>query len=243
MIPAARAPWFLERFASHVRGRIQDRFSRVVVSGLAEAARLSREEPLVVVSNHTAWWDPLVALHVCHTLFGIEAFALMDSKNLRTVPFFQRIGAFGVDLDDKADGARAIRYGAKLLDRPGRVVWVFPQGRERPLYERPLGFREGAAQIARVARVRTLPVAIHYAFGAVEAPELHVAFGAPLPITRNVADGAVESERAVVALLDRIECARAGDPSAAFETLWQAPTARDLASKALGYFLPLTYRA
>ena len=31
------------------------------------------------------------------------------------------------------------------------MVWVFPQGRERSVTERPLGFRAGSAEVARVA--------------------------------------------------------------------------------------------
>ena len=39
----------------------------------------------------------------------------------------------------KPDGASAMRYAARLLDRPRRLVWIFPQGAERPVTLRPLG--------------------------------------------------------------------------------------------------------
>ena len=84
---------------------------------------------MLVVSNHTAWWDPLVAILLSHRILNTDGFALMDAKNLRRLPCFGRVGAFGVDLDDQRDGARAIRYAAKLLIAKElsrrRLVWIF----------------------------------------------------------------------------------------------------------------------
>jgi 1-acyl-sn-glycerol-3-phosphate acyltransferase len=215
VIPARKSRAFNAWFAGHARARIEKTFGRVLVRGLARAREIAAEAPIVAVSNHTSWWDPLVILHASQHLLGTDGHALMDAKNLRRLPFFSLVGAFGVDLDRAADGAASVRYAARLLDRPGRLVWIFPQGAERPVTERPLGFREGAAHVARVAkRAVTLPAALRYEFAGEELPRLYLSFGAPLPYERDVARACAAQEAAVLAELDAIDAAIAGRPAA-----------------------------
>jgi len=239
LIPARKHRLFNAWFASHARGRIRATFGRTRVFGLARAREIVREAPVLVVSNHTSWWDPLVILHASQHLFDADGHALMDAKNLRKLPFFALVGAFGVDLDKPADGAAAIKYAARLLDRPGRLVWVFPQGRERPITERPLGFRPGAAEIARVARrARALPVALRYEFSGEERPELYISIGEPMAPERDTEKARAMHEQAVEVELDRIERVVRGEAIAGFEEVHRAPASRlgELATALLAFF-------
>lgn len=186
MIEPAKSRWFNAWFARHARARIRRTFGRVMVSGLDETRGSVASAPLLLVANHTTWWDALVALYVSELLIECDGYAMMDAANLRRLPFFRRVGAFGVDMDEPTDGARAIRRAAKLLDRPGRCVWVFPQGRERSPFD-ALDLRPGAAQIARVARkALVVPVGLRYVFGGAERPEMWIALGASLDSERDV---------------------------------------------------------
>ena len=212
MIPARKGRFFNAWFAGHARDRLRATFGVTLVHGLARARALCAEAPVLLVANHSAWWDPLVALHVSQHLLDVDGYAMMDAKNLRRLPFFGLVGAFGVDLDRPADGAASIKYTARLLDRAGRAVWIFPQGRERPITEKPLAFRPGSAEIARVARrSRAVPVGIRYEFGANEKPSLYISLGAPLPPERDVTRGLCAHESAVEAELARIERAVRGE--------------------------------
>jgi len=227
MIPARKVRWFNTWFSGHARSRIHATFGAVRIRGLQEARAHAREAPLLVVSNHTCWWDPLVAIHVSTHLLGTDGHAIMDAKNLRRLPFFALVGAFGVDLDKPADGALVMRYAARLLDEPGKLVWVYPQGRERPITERPLNFRAGSAEIARVAkRAKVLPVGLRYEFGGAEQPTLWLSFGAPVPADRDTTKGRAAQEREVEAELGRIERATRGEGDEGFETVWQVKPSR-----------------
>lgn len=213
MIPSRRSGAFSAWFAGHARGRIQRSFGRFFVRGLAPVREIAASSPLLVISNHTSWWDPLVILHASEHLLGTEGHALMDAKNLRRLPFFALVGAFGVDLDRPSDGASAVRHAARLLDRPGRLVWIFPQGDERPITERPLAFRGGSAHIARVAREAvTIPAALRYEHAGEELPRLYLSFGAPLPYERDVSAAAAAQESAVEQELSAIDAAICGRP-------------------------------
>ncbi len=219
MIPARKHRVFNAWFARHARTRIERTFDRVRAHGIEEVAALARDRPLLVVSNHTSWWDPLVAFHASEHLLGADGHALMDAANLRRLPFFALVGAFGVDLADPGDGARAIRYAARLLDRAGRLVWIFPQGRERPITERPLAFKAGAAEVAHVAkRALTVPAALRYELAGTEKPVVYFSFGEPLETARD----REAQERAVEGELARIERAVRGE-EAGFVDVFRAP--------------------
>jgi 1-acyl-sn-glycerol-3-phosphate acyltransferase len=112
----------------------------------------------------------------------------MLSEQLRAAPLLRWAGCFGVEEGDVRDGVRAVRHAAALLDAPGRAVWLFPQGAQRPQWERPLGFRPGAALVARRASDAGLahavvPVSFHYELGERERPEAWVLIGEPLSLS------------------------------------------------------------
>lgn len=220
MIPARRSALFTRWFAHVAAGRLRRQFGALRLAGLDEIAAPLARGPVLVVSNHPAWWDPLLLLEVCVRALGADAYAMMDARNLGRLPFFGLVGAFGVDLDDARDGARAVRYAARLLDRPGRLVWIFAQGRERPVTARPLGFRAGSAAVARLApSAVVVPAALRYEFGGAPDPTAWVACGRAL--ARGDAASLAAQEAAVAAELDRIEGAVGDGGGAEFATRWQ----------------------
>ena len=116
MIPARKGRLFRAWFAGHARTRLHDAFAAVRASGLDGARAALAAGPVQIVSNHTSWWDPLVVLYLTEHVLRCDGHAMMDAANLRRLPFFARVGAFGVDRTSAADGAAAIRYAARLLD-------------------------------------------------------------------------------------------------------------------------------
>lgn len=242
MIPAAKSALFEAWFRRHVRGRLRRSFDSLQLAGAEHATRASTAGPVLWIANHTSWWDPLVAYHLSGDHFGLDGHAMMDAKNLRRLPFFARIGAFGVDLDDPADGARGLRYAARLLGVDRRMVLVFPQGAERPVTERPLGFRPGSGELARLApRCQVVPFAVRYEMGATERPRCLVRFGPALPPPRTREEKAPERlraahEAAVTALLDAIDAdLRAGDLDDYAPLFVHGDRLGELASAVLGW--------
>lgn len=219
MIPEAKSRWFAAWFERQAYRRLCSSFEALHVAGRERLAAALARGPVLVVSNHCTWWDPLVVLVLTHRFVPADAHALMDAANLRARPFFAKLGAFGVDRGSRRDGAEATRHATSLLDRPGRLVWVFPQGEERPQHERPLRFFGGAASIARCVPAATVvPVGLAYAFASVAAPSIYVSVGSPLaPSTTSGAARRtqVEAVEAELARIDR-ELSRPGTQG--FET-------------------------
>lgn len=224
MIRARRVNWFNAWFSGHARSRIRNTFGEVRVRGLEQAHAEAREGAVLLVSNHTSWWDPLVALHVATHLLGKAGHAMMDAKNLRRLPFFGLVGGFGVELGKPDDGAQVIEYAAELLQTPENLVWVFPQGAERPIHERPLGFRRGSGEIARLApQARVLPLGLWYEFGGVEKPTLWLSFGDVVKSTDDAGQNRAAQEEAVTGELLRIEKAIGRSGTGEFVANWKTP--------------------
>lgn len=222
MIAPDKRPWTSAWLARDAEKRIRASFSAMWMHGLDRLDRALDRGPVVVVSNHTAWWDPLVALYVSERLLRANAFALMDAKNLERLPFFRHVGALGVDLDDPRDGARAIRHATKLLRAPRDLFWVFVSGREIPITQRPLDARPGSAAIARAARAEVVPVALRYEMGNVAKPALWISCGDPIAVVRDVEIARQEHERAIVAELDRIDSALVRGDRRGFRAMFEA---------------------
>lgn len=211
MIPSVPVGWFARLFTRHASRRLFGTFGRIRASGLSQLYAALADGPVVVIANHTTWWDPLVAIWLARGLARADAYALMDAVNLRRLPFFGKVGAFGADLGDRRDGARVIRYAAGLLDRPGRLVWVFPEGRERSPFE-PLELRGGANAIARLAGARMVAVGTRFLFAAAEKPELWISVGPAFGATED-STAALRNE------LQRIDAALARRDETGFEGL------------------------
>ena len=212
MIPARTNGPFSWWFARDADMRVRRQFSALRVRGLDRARRALEQGPVLVVSNHTSYWDALLVLQLGVRILGARTFAMMDATNLRRLPFFALVGAFGVDRSSAVDGARAVRYAAKLLAAPRTLVWIFAQGRETPVTARPLGFHGGSAAVARLAKdARVLPLAIRYEHGEQPRAIIYVSIG-------EAVTG--DHEAAVVRELDVIEAALSGDASG-FETVYE----------------------
>lgn len=230
MIPARKSARFERWFANHVSGRIGRDLQRVQIAGAPVIQQALDRSPVLLVSNHTSWWDVMFCVYVAHrTLRGCDAFAMMDAENLRRLPFFARIGAFGVERAQAGQGLarESIDYAAGLLAAPGRLVWVFAQGDERPSTLRPLGFRRGAAVVAHARPEATLvPLAFRYELQNTAKPYAYLAFGPPVARGADVEATTAALEAAVTAQLDRIDAHLCGARDAGFITVSKARPSR-----------------
>jgi 1-acyl-sn-glycerol-3-phosphate acyltransferase len=138
--------------------------------------------PIVVYSNHPAWWDAAVYMLAADRLFpDYECYAPIDAEMLEQYGVFGRIGAFGVDLHTAKGAADFLAASAEILSRPDRGLWITAQGRFSDVRERPLGVKPGVARLAELAPdCVVVPLAIEYAFWLERGAEACIAFGKPL---------------------------------------------------------------
>jgi 1-acyl-sn-glycerol-3-phosphate acyltransferase len=141
-----------------------------------------QQGPVIVYSNHPAWWDAAVYILAADHFFPTyESYAPIDAAMLKQYGIFGRIGAFGVDLESPRGAANFLSAGSEILSARNRALWITAQGRFGDARERPLGLKPGVARLVeRAPGCTILPLAIEYGFWLERGAEAFMAFGEPM---------------------------------------------------------------
>jgi len=185
--------------------------------------------PTLFYANHPSWWDGWIAFFLFDERWRMEGYLMMEEPQLRRYRFFQRCGCFSVDRHDAREAMRSVGYAATLLrDRPGRALWIFPEGEIGP-NGRPLRTYTGAAHIARRAgRVRCVPVALRFEFLGEQRPEALIRIG-PAHIVEQGDTKALHADmdRRLVEQLDHLHADVISGATTAYTTALRGRTSID----------------
>lgn len=194
MIRDARHALLTPLMHRYVSWRLRRTFRGVWVSGALPATT----EPLLLYANHSNFWDGLL-LHALAYEAGREGYAVMEEQNLARHRALTRLGAFSIRRGNRASALETLRHAATVLKRPSASLLIFPQGKIEPSAA-PLKFERGLEVLARMAKVRAVPIALRYAFFEHEFPDVLVATSEPHAVT-SLAD----CEQRLTALLKKLE--------------------------------------
>ena len=175
-----RRPGFLRFARRYARHRVGRGLDGLWVSGLDDARAVLAERPVLFVANHVSWWDPILLIVLDEALGGL-GWAVMDSRNLRDVPFLGWVGALPLDRSSHDRSRECLQSCAALMTRPGRAMWIFPQGRQRPAHLRPLDLKHGVQTLHDHAPVDVVAVSLDYVFLERDRPAAVVRFAPPRP--------------------------------------------------------------
>jgi hypothetical protein len=125
---------------------------------------LPDDRPLLLVANHTSWWDGFLLRDV-HRLLRPRSpmYTVMTRTELERRPLFRHLGCVPVEPGSPSSLLALLRgLRAAVARRPDASIVYFPQGRIWPSSRRPLGFLRGVELVARaVAPCHVLPIALH----------------------------------------------------------------------------------
>lgn len=132
--------------------------------------------PVLVVANHSTWWDGPLAYLLSREL-GRPFHVAMEATQLRRHPYFGLIGAHPIRRRTLAERYADLEWlGATLV--PGGMLWIFPQGERRPAAASLRLLERGAAHLALArAPVRIVPVAIRLAHLSEQLPDAFLRVG------------------------------------------------------------------
>lgn len=177
--------WLVRGFRRYAVRYVRRHFHALRLSNTSHPLP-STDEPLLIVLNHPAWWDPLVGVVLSNRLADRDQFAAIDAVAVRRYAFFRKLGFVGVDTASLRGAADFLRVGRAILSAPGRVFWVTAQGRFTDVRERPLNLRSGVGHLAaRMTGGSVVPLALEYAFWTERTPEALARFGEPLRVAAH----------------------------------------------------------
>ena len=166
--------------------------------------------PIVVYCNHPSWWDAAVLVLLAGRLYPErEPRAPFDAHMLARYRIFERLGAFGVDLDGPRGAAQFLAAARTILSTDGTMLWITAQGRFSDVRVRPLALRPGIARLPEIAPgALFVPLALEYAFWDERGPGAFAAFGpgvAGADLARlSRPDRLAHLEAGLAAILDRL---------------------------------------
>jgi 1-acyl-sn-glycerol-3-phosphate acyltransferase len=160
------------------------------------------DRPLLLVSNHTSWWDGFLVRDLQRMLRPeSRLFTLMTERELRRHPYLRLMGCVGLEPARAGSVLAAFRRLRDERRRDAHTVFAFfPQGAIWPANRRPLGFARGVSVLARVlAPLTLLPAGIRIEPLNRAAPTAFLSLGQPLdheggPADTRLLEAAVEAE-------------------------------------------------
>ena len=187
---AARKVWPFNFVLRRWLGRVlRRRFHGIYVFGAEHLRALDPAWAVIGCVNHTNWWDGFVLYVLSHRLVAHDIYLAMEENNLRRYRFFTWMGVFGIDLTDRRAALPGLRYALRLLT-PGRLIWMFVQGRLLSAGV-PVEVRPGALFLAGRTDARLLPLVLRYEWLSESRPSIFVRVGEPM-ISTTPADELAE---------------------------------------------------
>lgn len=201
------------------------RLGGIHLRGIDQVAWIPNDIPILMVSNHTSWWDGFLLREV-HRRLRPDAplHVIMLEEHIRNNAVFRWMGA--VPLGDSRLAARGLLRDLRdrTEQRHDAVLGFFPQGRIWPSYRRPLGFESGAGWLAsRLSPIAVVPVGLHLEPLTEPGPAAFISVGQPTIVRSGIRATALEAM--VTAELDTIlACTRGHGEDA--PAVWERPRER-----------------
>ena len=146
---------------------------------LGELPEIPDHLPLLLLPNHSTWWDGFFVYLLNKRVFHRTAYLMMLETQLSKYKFFRKIGAYSIEPENPRKVIESLEYTVELLRREMSLVTVFPQGQLLPWYTRPLGYKRGVEWILQKygKQVTVLPLAIRTEFLGEKQPSVFFLFG------------------------------------------------------------------
>jgi len=104
------------------------------------------QRSVLLVANHFSWWDGLLLYHLNKIHFKKAFHIMVLDETIQKFGFMRYIGAFSVNKNSMQVMA-SLHYAAQLLDNPGNLVVIFPQGKLYSNFVDEVKFEKGLSKI------------------------------------------------------------------------------------------------
>lgn len=131
-------------FRWYVIWKMKRSFHEIVINSNVE----DRGKAILLICNHTCWWDGIWALHLNQQSFRRKYHFMMLEEQLKKNWFFQYTGGFSVRKSDRSV-VESLNYAAELLENKNNLVLMFPQGKIQSMHRRAFFFEKGIERILK----------------------------------------------------------------------------------------------
>ena len=205
MIQAKHKLWADRVFQPYVRRLFKKHFHAIHLLG--EIPDPPAELPLLLLPNHSTWWDGFFVYLINKKLFGRMGYLMMLEEQLAKYRFFAKIGAYSVEPKLPKSVLASLNYSVSLLQQkliPRPMLCLFPQGDLQPWDTRPLAYKRGLEWLLQkyAEPVNLLPLVIRIEFLGEQRPEVFFLFGQNYQLNYSTFPGMSWLEKGENILLD-----------------------------------------
>ncbi len=207
MIKAQHAAWADRIFHPYVSWLFKCHFHAIHLLG--QAPETNPDLPLLLLPNHSTWWDGFFVYLLNKKLFHRRPYLMMLEDQLSRYRFFARLGAYSIVPQSSGSIKASIKYSIEILKQkimPKPLLCIFPQGELLPWEKRPLSYKSGVETIMSGfgSKANFLPLAIKTEFLHEHLPEAFFCFGENLIANSNTFAGMQRLQEIEESLLDEL---------------------------------------
>lgn len=130
--------WFLKR-----------RFNKLLIDDVP----LQSDCSYLLMCNHLGFWDGFWSLYLVYNAFhkkqNLNGFNIMIlKKQLQKNPWLRYFGCFSIVPNSKSS-AESLAFAAEILNKPGNILIMFPQGNLESIYVREIVVKDGINEILK----------------------------------------------------------------------------------------------
>lgn len=166
--------WYIDRL-------MRKNFSSFVLLG--EKPNPERGMAILMTPNHISWWDGFFVDRLRREMLpGRKLHLMMLEEQIKKYPFFNKVGAFGIDPGKPKKVIDALRYTADVLAVAENLAVVYPQGEIESQETPVLNQKGGVTKIVEYAKKEFLlmPVFFKIMYKDQPKPEIYSAVYTPL---------------------------------------------------------------
>ncbi len=207
MIEEEKTPFWQKAGKFLLRWSLSKHFAHIYLR--PQNYNIPYNKPVMLCINHSCRWDVPLSLFLSESILQLDSYLMAAPQVIQKYPLMCRFGCFEADSSNPIETTRTLKYASTLISgKSDRCLIMFPQGRYKRSYQRPLDFRPGFAQIARITRpVIILPVAFYYEYFIERIPEAFVSIGPPVFVESQITTNKLveDVEVAVTRELDALQ--------------------------------------
>lgn len=174
-IPPNESAFYIRFFSIYTKWKLRRSFDQLWIK---QEYQPSSDSRTVYYLNHNSWWDGLIPLYLNENLFHQKARAIMEMKQMREHSFFNKIGAFSIDLDNPRSSLTSLRYALKSMERERSCLFIYPEGKITPVSEGEPKFKNGLSWLyKRSDKIDFVPIGIYMHSFRSPKPELYISIG------------------------------------------------------------------
>lgn len=135
--------WMFDTYVKWLVGKTFHQF-------LFNKVPLDSGKSVLLVANHFSFWDGLILYVLNDKLLHKKFHVMILEDTAKREGMLRYAGAFSVNKNSR-DMLESLNYAAELLNRPGNLLLMFPQGKLYSNFVNQVNFEQGLLKIMKKA--------------------------------------------------------------------------------------------